>query len=120
MLQIWCRSSHLTLGKRAREQLNIFSEYSFKLFVIAIHINLCSFGSILLNGSKLVQDEILCYQTNDSNVIQYYSRLQYLSKPLTVSHGVSVGEAEAGQVDHAIGQVNVEAAHCRLQVAQLV
>lgn len=42
------------------------------------------------------------------------------SKPLTIPHGVRVGQAEAGQVDHAVGQVDVEASHCCLQVAQLV
>lgn len=40
--------------------------------------------------------------------------------PLTISHRVGVGQAEAGQVDHAVGQVDVEAAHRRLQVTQLV
>ena len=38
----------------------------------------------------------------------------------TVSHGVGVGQAEAGQVYHAIGQVDVEAAHGGLEVAELV
>lgn len=42
------------------------------------------------------------------------------SKPLTVSHGVSIRQAEACQVDHAVGQVNVKTTHCCLQVAQLV
>lgn len=39
---------------------------------------------------------------------------------LTVAHGVRVRQAEAGQVDHTVGQVNVEASHRRLQVAELV
>lgn len=43
-----------------------------------------------------------------------------LTLPLTVSHWVGVGQAEAGQVDHAVGQVDVEAAHRRFQVTQLV
>lgn len=38
----------------------------------------------------------------------------------TISHGVRVGQAEAGQVDHAVRQVDVKTAHRGLQVAQLV
>lgn len=43
-----------------------------------------------------------------------------LESKLTVSHGISVGQAEAHQVDHAVGQVYVKAADRRLQVTQLV
>lgn len=42
------------------------------------------------------------------------------SRVLTVSHWVSIGQAETGQVNHAVRQVDVEATHCCLQVAQLV
>lgn len=50
------------------------------------------------------------------------TRLAYsVSQPvLTVAHGVGIRQAEAGQIDHTVGQVNVEASHRRLQVAELV
>lgn len=53
--------------------------------------------------------------------LRYKFNLDPLSStPLTVSHGVRVGQTETSQVDHAIGQVDVKTAHGRLQVAQLV
>lgn len=39
---------------------------------------------------------------------------------LTIAHLISVGQAEGGHINHAVRQVDVEAAYTGLQVTELV